>query len=271
MVTANKSTTTSPMLRHAFESFEHGLLHYLEGTELGRKFALLHIDHAIELILKEKVVRTGQSIYRKDGKTITVHEAYAALANIPIPEKPRLEDLHDFRNIVQHKGLTPDEHTTDFYVTEAYAFMKRFLADEFAIVIQDILPQAHLRAMEGTVTTGGVLEDVKRRLLDAEQLYASGAHEMAVVSAFIALEIAVRRGLKEESPSPLSNLLRTLVDSGTLDEASWKMYKEAAALRNKAAHTGGGISKPQARQAIDELNRLVVHLAKHLELTQRST
>ena len=46
MVTANKSTTTSPMLRHAFESFEHGLLHYLEGTELGRKFALLHIDHA---------------------------------------------------------------------------------------------------------------------------------------------------------------------------------------------------------------------------------
>ena len=75
------------MLRHAFESFEHGLLHYLEGTELGRKFALLHIDHAIELILKEKVVRTGQSIYRKDGKTITVHEAYAALVNIPIPEK----------------------------------------------------------------------------------------------------------------------------------------------------------------------------------------
>ena len=56
------------MLRHALESFEHGLLHYLEGTEVGREFSILHIDLAVELILKEKVVRNGVPIFRKDGK-----------------------------------------------------------------------------------------------------------------------------------------------------------------------------------------------------------
>jgi hypothetical protein len=141
----------SPMLRHALESFEHGVFHYLDGTELSRKFALLHIDHAIELILKEKVAQTGQSIFRKDGKTIGIHEAYSALEskNVTILEKPRLEDLHDFRNIVQHKGLTPDEHTTEFYVTEAYRFMKRFLTEELGIRLASILPRPYITAMEG--------------------------------------------------------------------------------------------------------------------------
>lgn len=51
----------SPMFRHAIESFEHGLEHFLDGTDRSRKFALLHIDHAIELMLKEKCVQLGKS------------------------------------------------------------------------------------------------------------------------------------------------------------------------------------------------------------------
>ncbi len=67
----------SPMLKHAIESFEHGLEHFLDGTEKSRKFALLHIDHAIELLLKEKCVQLGKSIYRGDGTTLTIHEAFS--------------------------------------------------------------------------------------------------------------------------------------------------------------------------------------------------
>ena len=39
------------MFVHASESFEHGLEHYLDGAERSRKFAILHIDQAIELFL----------------------------------------------------------------------------------------------------------------------------------------------------------------------------------------------------------------------------
>jgi len=250
----------SPILRHALESFEHGVFHYLDDTEIGRKFALLHIDHSIELILKEKVARLGQSIFKKDGKTIGVYDAYTILENhsISIPEKPRLEDLHDFRNIVQHKGLTPDEHTTEFYITVAYNFVKRFLHDEMGIELDTYLPRPYIRAMEGLEPEEGKLADeVKRRLLDSEQLFSSGAYEMAVISAFTGLEIAIRNKFKDSKPSPLVNLFRQLVDEGKVDENVWARFKHVTQLRNKAAHTGGGISREQAREALNDLNGIV--------------
>ena len=251
---------TSPILRHALESFGHGIYHYLDGTELGRKFALLHIDHAIELLLKEKVVCLGESIYKKDGKTSGMYDAYTILDNhkVPIPEKPRLEDLHDFRNIIQHKGLTPDVHTTDFYITEAYQFVKRFLRDEIGIKIDIHLPRPYIRAMEGLEIEENKLPDeVKKRLLDSEQLFTSGAYEMAVISAFTGLEIAIRNRYGNNKPSPLVNLYRMLIDEGKVDKNLWIRFKSVTHLRNKAAHTGGGISREEAREALNDLNIIV--------------
>ena len=109
----------SPMLKHAIESFEHGLQHFLEDTEISRKFALLHVDHAIELMIKEKIVQQGMSIYKGEGKTIGFFEALGKFDETRVPERPRIEELRDFRNTVQHKGLTPDYYTTEFYVREA--------------------------------------------------------------------------------------------------------------------------------------------------------
>lgn len=61
----SNTNNIAPMLIHALESFEHGIFHHLDNTDTSRKFAFLHIDHAIELILKEKVVRLGLSILGK--------------------------------------------------------------------------------------------------------------------------------------------------------------------------------------------------------------
>ena len=105
----------SPILLHAIESFEHGLEHYVEGSPKSRKFALLHMDHAVELFLKEKVARLGKELYKSDGQTLNFHEVLRSLKDIEIPEKTRLQELHDTRNTIQHKGLTPDENTTNFY------------------------------------------------------------------------------------------------------------------------------------------------------------
>ena len=46
----------SPLLRSAFEVLEHGLWHFFRSdTTTDMKFALLHIDQAVELLFKEKV------------------------------------------------------------------------------------------------------------------------------------------------------------------------------------------------------------------------
>lgn len=258
-----KFSALSPMLRHALESFEHGILHYLDGTELGRKFALLHLDHSIELVLKEKIASTGRSIYRKDGKTITVHEAYATLSDTSIPERPRLEDLHDFRNIIQHKGLTPDEHTTEFYITQAYKFMKRFLKDELGVQLNAYVPGPLTGAMERLEAGHEELsEEAQRLLMAAERAFSSGDYATAVFSGFTALEITARDigGMtKDGIPFPLSllDLMDSYATTGVIDDAVHKKFTYVRHLRNMAAHTGAAISRDRARKALDYVSQII--------------
>src|SRR5438874_6934992 len=101
----------SPLVRSAFEVLEHGLSHYLRSnTPKDMKFALLHIDQAIELMLKERVRLGGKSIYKNPKETISIYGAYEILEkqlNCTIPEKADLELLHEERNSIQHKYANP--------------------------------------------------------------------------------------------------------------------------------------------------------------------
>ena len=50
----------SPLFKSSIESLVHGLEHYLRSdTAIDSKFAILHIDQSIELILKERVRISG--------------------------------------------------------------------------------------------------------------------------------------------------------------------------------------------------------------------
>lgn len=139
------------MLKFAFETFQHGLEHHLEQSPLSRKFALMHLDQAVELLLKEKIVQLNKTIYKGDNTTLNMRECFNSLENakIDLPERPRLEDLHDLRNAVQHKGLTPDAESTDYYVEVAYRFAKRFLPNELGVHFEDVVDPKHRRLMEG--------------------------------------------------------------------------------------------------------------------------
>ncbi|MDD5584759.1 MAG: hypothetical protein PHV55_06870 [Candidatus Omnitrophica bacterium] len=139
----------SPMLKHAVESFEHGLEHYLDGSDKSKKFAILHVDQSIELFLKEKIVQLGKTIYKSDGTTLNLHESFQSLKDLKIYEQPRIEELHDLRNAIQHKGLIPDNDSTQFYIGIAYNFVKRFLPEELKIPFEEILSPKHKAVMEG--------------------------------------------------------------------------------------------------------------------------
>ena len=96
----------SPLLRSAFEVLEHGLYHFFRSnTARDMKFALMHVDQAVELMLKECVRASGKSIYKSPKETISMYRAYEILTNelhIVIPEKADLELLHEERNNIQH-------------------------------------------------------------------------------------------------------------------------------------------------------------------------
>ncbi len=111
------------------------------------KFALLHVDQAIELLLKERVRSSGNSIYKNPKETISVWGAYDILTDkvkCSIPEKPDLELLHEERNNIQHKFANPSADDAAFHVDKAMKFIKRFLKDELKLDLADFIPSEFL-------------------------------------------------------------------------------------------------------------------------------
>ncbi|MCC6489830.1 MAG: hypothetical protein IT364_20240 [Candidatus Hydrogenedentes bacterium] len=111
------------------------------------KFALLHIDQAVELLLKEKVRSSGKSIYKNPKETISIWGAYDILEKelgCVIPEKPDLELLHEERNSIQHKYGNPSADDAAFHVERALKFISRFVKDELSLDLQDYIPSSYV-------------------------------------------------------------------------------------------------------------------------------
>jgi hypothetical protein len=137
----------SPLLRSAFEVLEHGLWHYLRSnTTTDMKFALLHIDQAIELFFKEKIRSAGRSIYKNPKETITIWGAYQLLEEVgcKIDEKADLELLHEERNNIQHKYSNPTPEDAAFHVDNAMKFINRFVSKELRLNLYDFIPREQL-------------------------------------------------------------------------------------------------------------------------------
>ena len=153
MAKAKKPATPklSPLLRSAFEVLNHGLWHFFRSdTSADMKFALLHVDQAIELLLKERVRVGGKSIYKNPKETITIWGAYDILTNdlkVAIPERPDLELLHEERNSIQHKYANPSPEDAAFHVEKAVQFIRRFVSDELKLDIKQYVSAEYLNEL----------------------------------------------------------------------------------------------------------------------------
>jgi hypothetical protein len=143
----SKTPMLSPLTRSAFEILDHGLYHFFRSnTAKDMKFAMMHVDQAIELFLKERVRAGGKSIYKNPKETISIYGAYDILAtlSVSIPERPDLELLHEERNSIQHKFLNPSSDDATFHIQKAFSFIRRFVKDELKLDIKDYVPSEYL-------------------------------------------------------------------------------------------------------------------------------
>lgn len=226
------------MFTHAADSFRHGLEHYFDETERSRKFALLHIDHAIELILKEKVIDLGKSIYKADGKTLTIHEALRSVEKeVSIPELPRLEELHDLRNVIQHKGVLPDKTTTDFYIRVAYNFTKRFIKSEFGLGLNSILSPQQIAIFEAPQPRN-LPKQVSDAIIDA---FSNENNMTKIIGLHTALEIVARHMVSPTNETEKVSVKKTLQElakkQGNDENKFSKRFKYIDILRGQIMHS----------------------------------
>ena len=118
-----------------------------------------------------------------------------------------------------------------------------------------------MKAIEGIETEEEKAgSEINKRLAEAEAIFATGAYESAIVSAYIALERAVRNRVKDDT-LPLNVLVRRLVDEAAHIESTHKPFMVVTDLRNRAAHTGERISKHQAQETLNSLKDIIAEIA----------
>ncbi len=142
---------TSPLFQSSFDLFSHSIEHFNLGTERDRKFVIMHLANAVELIFKDLMLDLGLSIYKNPKETITITGAIESLSKdkgIKIPHLNKLELLIDERNALQHRYGFPNELTTIFYMDATFLFFKEFLKENYnldiEIVLQDFLNEDDL-------------------------------------------------------------------------------------------------------------------------------
>lgn len=127
----------SPLFVSALELVVHATELFQQGNQRKYKFVVLHLANAVELILKDRLLLAGVSIYKTDKKreTVSVWQAFEALEhrNIKVIERPSIELLIDDRNTIQHRFGFPDASTVCYYLEHVIAFFKRFLDAEYNV------------------------------------------------------------------------------------------------------------------------------------------
>ncbi|WP_237156584.1 hypothetical protein [Photobacterium leiognathi] len=133
----------SPLFQSAMELLGHSITHYNGKKELDRKLLILHLANAVELVLKDLVLDTGESIYKGPKETITIQGCLKVLQDksINLPLLNKIELLVDERNALQHRFGSPNELTSIFYMNIAENFFREVLKTHYGQDYDEIVTQ----------------------------------------------------------------------------------------------------------------------------------
>ena len=176
------------------------------------------------------------------------------MKDLGIPERPRIEELHDLRNTIQHRGLTPDAGTTEFYIELAYEFVKRFLPSELGIPFESVFSAKYRALMEGQALPGS--EVVAETL---EQAKKAGSPAERIIIGYTALHRAA--SLVEDpvlgKPGFRRSFRRAASDRGADLSKVGALLDTIMSLRNQVVHSAYEPSDRDAKTFLDSASELL--------------
>ncbi len=246
----------SPLVRSSLDSLFHALEHNKLDSERDRRFTILHLDQAVELILKEKVKVIGKTIYKKDKTSISLYETKDILEKhtppILISEWPNIDDLHQLRNDVEHMGRTPSTSENKFYADRTEKFMKRFCKDELDL---DISQVKGLPIKEN-------LPKYEQYVSEANIFFANNNMYNSLINFYIALELKLREksGVPESNNSPIFQIINKMYNDNFLSPQQVEELKQIWFLRNKIVHGRTTIDTYEATKIINQIKIIIKQL-----------
>ena len=261
---------TSPLFQSSFDLFSHSIEHFNLGTERDRKFVIMHLANAVELIFKDLMLDLGLSIYKNPKETITITGAIETLSKdkgIKIPHLNKLELLIDERNALQHRYGFPNELTTIFYMEATYSFFKEFLKENYnldiEIVLKDFLKEDDIAIFNlRSVTTQTELDKLNKltKIHPVGALLSLFAYFEGQMNSI--REIVMNSAVDDEKDLRLTlfryfnpdSFIRILNEYNVqLDDENRKNLIEFRNVRNQVAH---GRETVKSQQVADFINMI---------------
>ena len=230
------------------EVMEHAIEHLTKGTDRDTRFAVLHADNAVELVLKEIVRFRGIRLIDKKGQSISYYNCVDELLKdrVSIPELPDIDLLHTERNSIYHLGSQPDQKKGEWLVYDvALNFIRRICKDELRC---DVTRFSNAFKLSPEVKQEVELtrsEIVNRYLVEAVAALNSNMYEATVILAYSGIEALFRESVSREIRSQ-HDMLRTMRKENIVSASLFKDLDVLRRIRNQAVH---GVSKSTAEEA----------------------
>jgi hypothetical protein len=251
----------SPLFQSSMELLGHSYSHFNVSEELDRKLVILHLANAVELIFKDLVLDSGESIYKGPKETITIHGCIKSLQekNINIPFLNKIELMIDERNALQHRFGSPNKLTTIFYMNIAQEFFKEVLREHYDLNYDEVITQftdeKELLAYKMREPADDTeLENLKKlsKVHSLGALLSAMTYLEKITFAF-GKEIGLAEELRRRPPWHMISP-RFLERFGLIvpDDLGTKL-DETRRLRNMAAHGRSEPSKADVSKAIDSI------------------
>jgi hypothetical protein len=232
----------SPLFVSALELIAHATELYAQKRPRNYKFAILHLANAIELILKDRLIDGGISIYKpKTSYTLDIWTVFEELdkIGIKIAKRPTIELLVDDRNTIQHRYGFPNAESVYYHLEEVVDFFKIFLDEQYGVDLAEAL-KPHLSKEHLALL--GLLEDELAYLDKLMKL----SPEAAIVQAFGDIERAANElidtsalanyGVRSVVTARLA--IQQLEGAGFLPNGSATLFDALRMMSNTVAHSG---------------------------------
>ncbi len=272
----------SPLFHSALELLAHAVEHYASGQERDRKFMVLHLANAAELVLKDCLLDRGKSIYRNPKETKSVYAVIEELeeSGTCIAHKHFLEILIDERNNIQHRFGSQSEIMAKWYMDRMIEFFEAFMSEQFDLSLGEYLLGLVSKDVLRYVYPGVVEEEP---LVEARQV-AKVHPSAAVLTAWMEIEKKIEELLRravavgilprEERPIRLRTPLEVLTRlSGDLPREARGLllddFRTLALARNLIAHGKKAPDEKEARKLIDRTDKLLASLDELLAAIPR--
>lgn len=150
------------LVENGIDSIKHGIEHFVKSDY---KYAILHIFHGLELLLKESIYRTHPILIyknidkpvREDSHTVGFDVLVVRLENLKLikldTECIALRNLQIYRNRIEHKSVTLNKKTAEDMLGESLKFIFKFSMEKLNIDLKKYVGESEWKEIEEIIVS----------------------------------------------------------------------------------------------------------------------